>query len=263
VDGEIGRIRSVLAGWGYRLGRDDDQMLPMVACQMLLLNRSPHLEDLSTGLFERVRRERLLPAARGNTLHAMQRAVAELGFCDPPQRLTGCHSLRASGGPPVWEAQVERWHGTSALSPRVRDSVRATLLKAGRREEALADVVYQAAPATEAARVYVACRSRLRRPRSYLVVVRGSAWEAASWTSRSGPKLGCECLRSLRLERIGARHAVSCLAQELSGSGYPGSRARAGIIAVRMTPGISPRSSLTCGQQATGPQQSAAEPGQL
>ena len=136
VDGEIGRIRSVLAGWGYRLGRDDDQLLPMVACQMLLLNRSPHLEDLGTGLFERVRRERLLPAARGNTLHAMQRAVAELGFCDPPQRLTGRHSVRASGGPPAWEAQVERWHGTSALSPRVRDSFRATLLKAGRWLEA-------------------------------------------------------------------------------------------------------------------------------
>ena len=136
VDGEIGRIRSVLAGWGYRLGRDDDQLLPMVACQVLLLNRSPHLEDLGTELFERVRRERLLPASRGNTLHAMQRAVAELGFCDPPQRLTGTHSTRADGGPPTWKAQVERWHGTSALSPRVRDSFRATLLKAGRWLEA-------------------------------------------------------------------------------------------------------------------------------
>lgn len=83
VDGEIGRIRSVLAGWGYRLGRDDDQLLPMVACQVFLLNRSPHLEALSTELFERVRRERLLPAARGNTLHAMQRAVAELGSAIP------------------------------------------------------------------------------------------------------------------------------------------------------------------------------------
>jgi integrase len=136
VDREIGRIRSVLAGWGYRLGRDDDQLLPMVACQMLLLNRSPHLEDLGTELFERARRERLLPAARGNTLHAMQRAVAELGFCDPPQRLTGHHSVRANGGPPAWEAQVERWHGTSALSPRVRNSFRATLLKVGRWLEA-------------------------------------------------------------------------------------------------------------------------------
>jgi hypothetical protein len=55
VDGEIGRIRSVLAGWGYQLGRDDDKLLPMVACQMFLLNRSPRLEELSTELFERVR----------------------------------------------------------------------------------------------------------------------------------------------------------------------------------------------------------------
>jgi integrase len=131
VDGEIGRIRSVLAGWGYRLGRHDDQLLPMVACQMLLLNRSPHLEDLGTELFERARRERLLPDARGNTLHAMQRAVAELGFCDPPQRLTGRHSARSSGSPPAWAEWAERWHGTSTLSPRARGNVRTTLLKAG------------------------------------------------------------------------------------------------------------------------------------
>jgi hypothetical protein len=32
----------------------------------------------------------------------------------------------------------------------------------------------------------VACRSRLPRARWYLTVVRGSAWEAASCTSRSG-----------------------------------------------------------------------------
>ena len=108
----------------------------MVACQVLLLNRSPHLEDLSTGLFERVRRERLLPGARGNTLHAMQRAVAELGFCDPPQRPTGRHSPRAGGGPAAWAEWAERWHGTSTLTPRVRGAVRATLLKVGRWLEA-------------------------------------------------------------------------------------------------------------------------------
>jgi hypothetical protein len=31
VQDEIGRLRAVLAGWGYRLGREDDQLLPMVA----------------------------------------------------------------------------------------------------------------------------------------------------------------------------------------------------------------------------------------
>ena len=137
VDGEIGRIRSVLAGWGYRLGRDDDQLLPMAASQMFLLNRSPHLEALSTGLFEQVRRERLLPAAQGNTLHAMQRAVAELGFCGPPQPPAAIRRpARASGGAQEWATWADRWHGTSTLTPRVRGAVRATLLKAGRWLEA-------------------------------------------------------------------------------------------------------------------------------
>ena len=84
VDGEIGRLRQVLAGWGYRLGREDDTLLPMVACQVFLLSRSPHLEELGTGLFDRIRGDRLFGGLRLNTLHAIQRAVAYLGFCDPP-----------------------------------------------------------------------------------------------------------------------------------------------------------------------------------
>jgi integrase len=136
VDGEIRRVRSVLAGWGYRLGRDDDTLLPMVACQVFLLNRSPYLEELTTGLFERIRGERLLPGLRLNTLHAMQRAVAEMGFCDPPRRMTGRHSARAGGGPQAWAAWVERWYDTSTLTPRVRGSIRATLFKVGRWAEA-------------------------------------------------------------------------------------------------------------------------------
>jgi integrase len=132
VDGEITRIRSVLAGWGYRLGRAEDQLLPMVACQVFLLNRSPHLEELSTELFERIRCERLLPAARGNTLHAMQRAVAQLGFYAAPRPMTGRRSARADGGVQEWAAWVERWYDTSTLTPRVRGSVRSTLFKVGR-----------------------------------------------------------------------------------------------------------------------------------
>ena len=136
VNSEIGRIRSVLAGWGYRLGRDDNQLLPMVACQVFLLNRSPHLEALNTGLFEQIRRDRLLPAAQGNTLHAIQRAVAGLGFCDPPRSATGRHSARAAGGAQEWAAWADRWHATSTLTPRVRGHVRSTLLKVGRWLEA-------------------------------------------------------------------------------------------------------------------------------
>lgn len=71
VNGEITRVRAVLGGWGYQLGRDDDSLLPMVVCQLFLFNRSPHLEDLSTELFDRFRGDRLLEGARLNTLYAV------------------------------------------------------------------------------------------------------------------------------------------------------------------------------------------------
>ncbi|MET9412463.1 hypothetical protein ABZX90_43220 [Streptomyces sp. NPDC002935] len=103
VNREIARIRAVLASWGYQLGRDDDTPLPMMVCLLLLLNRSPHLEDLDTSLFDRVRHEKLLDGSRRYTLHATQRAVAELGFCDPLQPITGRHSARATGGAKTWE----------------------------------------------------------------------------------------------------------------------------------------------------------------
>lgn len=50
VSGEIDRVRKVLAEWGYRLGHGDDTLLPMVTCQLFLLNRSPHVEELGTEL---------------------------------------------------------------------------------------------------------------------------------------------------------------------------------------------------------------------
>lgn len=132
VNSEIARIRTVLASWGYQLGRDDDTLLPMVVCQVLLLNRSPHLEDLDTSLFDRVRREKMLDGSRLYTLHATQRAVAELGFCDPPQPITGRQSARATGGAKTWEQWADRWHATSTLTPGVRGGMRSTLLRVGR-----------------------------------------------------------------------------------------------------------------------------------
>ncbi|MDQ1653159.1 MAG: hypothetical protein QOI35_2359, partial [Cryptosporangiaceae bacterium] len=132
VNGEITRVRAVLSEWGYQLGREDDSLLPMVVCQLFLFNRSPHLEDLTTELFDRFRSDRLLEGARLNTLYALQRAVAALGFCDQPRHRTGGRSARASGGAPVWEQWVNRWHATSTLTPRTRGHVRSSLLKVGR-----------------------------------------------------------------------------------------------------------------------------------
>lgn len=132
LNNEIAQVRAILDEWGYRLGRDDDTLLPMVACRLFLLNRSPHIDHLTTELFDRVRRERLLPGTQMNTLHALQRAVSALGFCDPPRQGNGRHSARATGGAPEWERWVDRWHATSTLTPRTCSGVRSNLLKVGR-----------------------------------------------------------------------------------------------------------------------------------
>lgn len=132
VNSEIARLRKVLSQWGYQLGRDDDSLLPMVTCQLMLFNRSPHLEDLDTDLFDQIRSNRLLQGAQLNTLYALQRAVAALGFCDPPHHRIGGQSPKATGGAPVWEQWVDRWHATSTLTPPTRRQTRSNLLKVGR-----------------------------------------------------------------------------------------------------------------------------------
>ncbi len=109
VNGENRPASYGLAEWGYRLGRSDDTLLPTVTGQLFLLNRSSHLEDLGTELFDRVRRDGLLGGARLNTVHAVQRAVTALGFCDPPPATTGRGTARAAGGPQVWQQWVDRW----------------------------------------------------------------------------------------------------------------------------------------------------------
>src|SRR6476661_9018701 len=51
--------------------------------------------------------------------------------------------------------------------------------------------------------MYVAWRSRLPRARSYLIVVRGSACEAASCTSRSGTPASSAAVMNCVPERVG------------------------------------------------------------
>ena len=64
--------------------------------------------------------------------YALQRAVASLGCCDPPVRPGYNHAPGIDGTSPEWAGSVERWHATSALTPRVRATVRTIMAKAGR-----------------------------------------------------------------------------------------------------------------------------------
>ena len=109
---------SVLAGWGYRLGREDDTLLPMVACQVFLLNRSPHLEDLSTAAV-RPDPQRAAPS-RPAAEHAARDAASRgsPGLLRPAGRpaaaaaRTGRAAARAE-----WARWADRWYATSTLTP--------------------------------------------------------------------------------------------------------------------------------------------------
>lgn len=108
VEAEIGQVRTVLTGWGYQYGQDHDKNVPSVLSQLFLLNRSPHSSDLTTAFFDRVRRAHLLTDESMKVLYAVQRAVAALGFCDPPPRppaLTWSATTECpQSGPNGWNA---------------------------------------------------------------------------------------------------------------------------------------------------------------
>ncbi|MCX4398156.1 MULTISPECIES: site-specific integrase [unclassified Streptomyces] len=132
VDQGVGHIRAVLSQWGYQYGRDDSKGITSVVCQLFLINRSPHVEDFTTALFERVRSEDLLTPGIRALVYPVQRAVAFLGFCDGPPRVVTSSVMKTTDVPPVWGEWVERWYNTSTLTPKVRRTYRAQLLMAGR-----------------------------------------------------------------------------------------------------------------------------------
>jgi hypothetical protein len=97
VSGEIARVRAVLAEWGYRLGRDDDPLLPMVLCQLFLLRPQP---APCRPVHRTVRSRPPRPAAGGFAAEHPACPAAggiALGFCDLPRESTGRHSARATG----------------------------------------------------------------------------------------------------------------------------------------------------------------------
>ena len=134
VDAAMTEAAAVLDRWGYRSqARSAGHQLPGVLAQALLINSSPRLQDLSTEAFGRLRGH---PAAAGRqhqtTLFALQKAVAHLGYCQPPVRPGRNQMPVIEGADPAWAQWVERWHATSALTPRVRAIIRTIMAKAGR-----------------------------------------------------------------------------------------------------------------------------------
>ncbi|MFI6358639.1 hypothetical protein ACIBJF_39925 [Streptomyces sp. NPDC050743] len=129
VDAAVEQISTVLADWGYRRSA---QKLEAAACQVLLLNRSPRLEDLSTEALAELRESPAMGGQWGNDLHGVHRAVAALGHADPPRSGPAAGPAAMEGVPSGGAGWVERWYATSTLTPKIRRSYRSVLAKIGR-----------------------------------------------------------------------------------------------------------------------------------
>jgi hypothetical protein len=133
VDATLAEVASLLGSWGYRGHDGTGRPLPGTFSQFLLLNRSPHMRDLTNEAFTRLREHpSLVTTHHRREVFGLQRAAAAAGHCDPPARFGSYHMEELDGVAPAWAEWVERWHTTSTLTPRVRSIVRCIMAKAGR-----------------------------------------------------------------------------------------------------------------------------------
>ena len=131
VTAAVDPIMEILRGWGYRSACTTTKY-PGLICTMLLLNRSPYLSAITTAVIEHLRhQETLLPMYRSG-LYGVHRALAALGFVDPPASYLGPQTPEVEGVHPTWQEWVERWTATSTLTHKVRLTFRTILLKIGR-----------------------------------------------------------------------------------------------------------------------------------
>lgn len=123
------RVAAKLETWGYRSARTDLQMRTVIA-QLLLVNRSARLEDVTEEVLCRLRDD-LCVGRRGSSLYAIHRAIAGLGFANPPVRPSYTHQEHLEAAT-EWMTWVERWSATSTLAPGARSVFRHALARAGR-----------------------------------------------------------------------------------------------------------------------------------
>ena len=127
----IDDVAGTLTRLGYRSGSGDPQIRTIV-CELLLRNRSPHLQDLTDDALARLRADAAFAAWAGGPLHGVHRALAALGFATAPAVPTAGRSMLVEGAPAPWLDAVDRWFATATQTPEVRREYRSILAKAGR-----------------------------------------------------------------------------------------------------------------------------------
>lgn len=158
VDEAVARVREQVARWGYE-GSLIFSRLPRALGELLLLSRSPRLEDITPAV---------VAAARGAcpapSLHAelalMERALVAMGILPHP---AADPRAAPAASPTEWEDWCARWRATSTRAPITRRTVFYAIERAGRWLRAVhPEVVSPAQWTGELAAEYVAAVDRMR-----------------------------------------------------------------------------------------------------
>ena len=131
VNGAVTEVIGTLTRQGYR-SHACDLRTRTVVCELLLRNRSSRLADLTDEALARLRADAGFTAWAGGALHGVHRALAALGYASPPGLPTRGWPMPVEGAPAAWMEAVDRWYGTSTLTPAVRREYRSILSKVGR-----------------------------------------------------------------------------------------------------------------------------------
>ena len=122
-------VEGVLAAWGY-VGHGQGEWIRRALCTTLLLNRSPHLTDVTPDVLDACRQR--IPEYRRSSLHRIEKALDALGIVPlRPARHRGPAAAVDVRVDPVWAEWVLRWEATSTLRRSTRAHIRGDLLRMG------------------------------------------------------------------------------------------------------------------------------------
>jgi integrase len=131
VQQAVDPIMTTLREWGYQSAQRTADF-PGLVSALLVHNHSPYLADLTASVIENFRRDDVTCPRKSSALYAIHRAIAALGFVDPPRRSHSGSRPEIEGVDAVWQEWVQQWVTTSTLTPKVRQTFRTILFKVGR-----------------------------------------------------------------------------------------------------------------------------------
>jgi integrase len=132
VESAAEQLTAVLQSWGYHQEPRDN--FRTCVCYLLLRNRRPHLEGLTSELLEAIAQDCTIPSVHRN-LYRISRALCALGIIErtlPYRRGAGYPAASGTDGSvsQEWLAWYQRWRKQSTM--QCRDGYYYPLLKVGR-----------------------------------------------------------------------------------------------------------------------------------